>query len=86
MVGAILSLLLMRVICHLPDRYGWRYSKVCRGEFGLENNGEAPNGLGTGLFRDVAIVVGVAEGEVLETDVTRGLESEIITMSNQSEI
>ena len=42
----------------------------------MENNGEAPNGLGTGFVRDPDdVMMGGVEGDV-EADVTKGLESE----------
>ena len=68
-----------------PDRYGWRYNKDCSGEFGPENNGEDPKGLGTGFVNDAIELpttieltpqTGVVEGDV-EADVTKeGLDSE----------
>ena len=68
-----------------PDRYGWRYNKDCSGEFGPENNGEDPKGLGTGFVNDaielpttieLTLPMGVVEGDV-EADVTKeGLDSE----------
>ena len=69
----------------LPDRYGWRYNKDCSGEFGPENNGEDPKGLGTGFVNDaielpatieLTLPMGVVEGDVEADVIKEGLDSE----------
>ena len=56
---------------YIPERYGWRYRRVWRGEFGLDNNGDAPNGLGIGL----AVLIDPIAEWIVGLEVINGLDS-----------